>query len=311
MDEKRLNNNKLSKMDSLFFGALYKKILSYDQVFNTIQPIINFGFFNDISTSEMYYITITDNSGILYFIKSIPQKTQNPKSTTKTIRHVGYVIAKKFCNYYHYDTGKVINDNIFELYNLEPDFIKENVIFAYDDEEVDPSNKEIDINKIKCYYNYDSDELIEMEPKISELNKKDISMYVGYYINSENIKYVHVFSKELSEYYIRNENDTISGLPDYNILQDALDDYYSQYEDLFENEDEDINNTILEFLDSSTENFIELLKNQDTLDVGINLLLSNISNDMSKKSTLNSQEISINISIYFSQVLLPLILGEY
>lgn len=156
-----------------------------------IQPIINFGFISNLTQQDMILTVINDYGSILTFIKIVPQKDKK-----HVPKHTCFCIPKHYCSYYHYESGRIINDNIFEWVKLDPEFISSIVTFKYSGTEINISDIDpSEYSEISCYVGDD-----EIEPKISSLQIPEINNYLAYYIKRKQLDHVHCFMNQQEEY---------------------------------------------------------------------------------------------------------------
>lgn len=261
----------------LMTSNLFNLFISMNCHIETIAPVLNFGFIGTGKENDMRLITINDYGSLFLFIKTVPQKTKQ-----HILKHTCYCIAKRFCSYVHYESGNVIEDNIFELYKLEPDYVNEKIKFTYGDEEVNIENVGKDeYDNIKCYINN-----VEVEPRISSIIDQDLNVILGYYIKRENIEYVHCFMNEQEDY----EKDV-----DYDALSDIIETGIEE-----ELEIDEITLSLGQYLigtkgGSDLSNYIGIYSNR---------------NEKTKLKFPKPQDVSIHVATYFSQVLAPWIFNE-
>lgn len=261
---------------NLFVNDIFKILCSMNENIDTVAPRINFVYISDLRSEDMKMVTIMDHTSILQFIKVVPQKTDE-----SILQHVCYCIAKRFCSFLDYASGSIIEDNIFELYRVNKEYVNSKFAFMLDEEIVDLDDLE-SYENVTAYHI--STETIVEENKISNIEEPDISTVLGYYIRHENLQYVHCFKKQNVSFDKAIDSDMIKS-----IYQDDEGDEEMSDREYIEKIALDISRYLIENVQQGIElkEMIGLIARSEKI----------------KADQLKPQEVNIKVATFISQVL--------
>lgn len=186
-----LNDNAL-----IIYDAIFNSLVDLNKKITTIPPFIKTMLINNLEKNDTKMAVILDHSDIIQFIKPVPQKSEN-----SVIKHTCFCIARHFCHYLHFDTGEIISNNIYDLLNVDPEYVSSIAVFILNGEEIELDDfTEENIDNVKIFSNNGNELTL-----ISELDEINLFTKLGYYIKHENLNYVHCFMKE--EMKIRPKED--------------------------------------------------------------------------------------------------------
>lgn len=269
---KTLNENLNLNYEALIlYDAIFNLIVDKNKKITTIPPFIKTMFINNLEKNDTKMAVILDHSNIIQFIKPVPQKSEN-----SVIKHTCFCIARHFCHYLHFETGEVISNNIYELLNVDPEYVSSIAIFILNGEEISLEDfTEENIEHIKIF-SQDGQELT----LISELDDINLFTKVGYYIKHKNLNYVHCFMKESGNY--KTNNDEKLNFNDIN--------------EIINNEDVELNDVLTLILEE-----IETHNTYKKMISKIGLLGGKVDTSVQ----INNQGINISVATYMSYTFLP------
>jgi hypothetical protein len=169
-------------------NKLFPLLSSLNQRVAVVPPTINIGFTGNFEGSDVL-VTVMDTLNMYQFIKIVPQKTN------KTPKHTVYVIPKRFCEFYVYNTGNIIPDNIFELWAQDSDYVVDNFYFRDSEGNIVDNVNEYTGTELPQAYHQGTDEPVP-ENRLSMVRNDTLNDVIAYYVSPQSTEYVHCISNE-------------------------------------------------------------------------------------------------------------------
>lgn len=176
---------------NLKFNSTYLYNFLFENM-GVVPPNLSFLFVENAGILDMVIPVAVDSPSIILMCKNTPQK-----SDKRILLQLFYCIGIKFISFVHYKTRLILDDSIFDLYDVDPLYVITHCDFVLDGQIV---NMEIfpkeNRHLLKCYIRNGA---ILINPLISEFIRKEFGTVahtqLGYYIKSNNYDYIHCFKK--------------------------------------------------------------------------------------------------------------------
>jgi hypothetical protein len=156
------------------------------------RPNLSFIFIENARLVDMIIPVASDFPGVVLMFKNTPHKSEK-----KSFYPNFYCIALKYVSFVHYNSGLVIDDSIYDLYDIDPNYVLFFCDFVHNNQIVNmllfPREER---HLLICYSKITRNQI---NPTISDFIRQDVQPHahleLGYYIKSQSYDFIHCFKK--------------------------------------------------------------------------------------------------------------------